>query len=599
MEHEDRQLTPKEQTAILKRLLGYALPHKKLLSVAFLFLMLGTAAELIGPLLIQTFIDDFLTPRNFPVDALTALATAYIVLHVSSVFFNYFQGYWFHKIALEIVRRMRIQVFSHVEHLGLSFFDRTATGGIISRLTNDTERVKELYVNVLSLLVQDLVFLVGIFIAMFYLNPQLAFFCLFLLPLVYALMYVYRKFSAKYYGTMSGKLSELNARLNESIQGMSIIQIFRQERRMRKEFSELNQEHHSAWMKGMKLDGLLLRPAVDFLSILALMLVLAFFGLLSFTSPVEIGVLYAFVNYLDRFFEPVNQIMSRLSIFQQAIVSAGRVFKLLDHEEPAPSKSLAGNPTIERGQVEFDGVTFSYDGETNVLTDISFSVSPGETLALVGHTGSGKSSIINLLMRFYEPDKGEIRIDGEPLGKFDDEELRTRLGLVLQDPFMFSGDVKSNIRMYNDKITDEEVYQAAQFVDANRFIKNLPGGYDHPVGERGGTFSSGERQLIAFARTMVMQPDILVLDEATANVDTETEEVIQRALEQMKEGRTTVAIAHRLSTIKNANRILVLHQGKIVEDGTHDNLLANGGLYYNMYLLQQGMNQQMISSSSS
>ncbi|PSL51309.1 ATP-binding cassette subfamily B protein [Salsuginibacillus halophilus] len=588
MEHTDEQLTTKQQTRILKRLLSYMKFHKVLLFWAMLFLALGTGAELIGPILIQTFIDDYLTPAQFPVEPLIALAVTYIILHVSAVFFNYFQQFWFDKAALRMIQRMRVEVFGNVAHMGLSFFDRTATGGIISRLTNDTERIKEFYVNVLSMLVQNFVFFIGIFAAMFYLNVQLALFCLALLPVVFILLHTYRKFSAKYYGRMSGKLSELNARLNESIQGMAIIQIFRQERRMRREFAELNDEHHRAWLKGMKLDGLLLRPAVDFLSIIALMLVIGYFGIISFNSPIEVGVLYAFVNYLERFFEPVNQMMARLSIFQQAIVAAGRVFKLIDHDEPAPPKRYEGNPQITRGRIEFKNVSFSYDQTTPVLKNISFTIDQGETLAFVGHTGSGKSSVINLLMRFYEPDEGEILLDGEPLAKYSKEELRKKLGLVLQDSHMFSGDVLENIQLYNQEITEAQAVQAAETVRADQFIQKLPGGYRHPVGERGGTFSTGERQLISFARTMALNPKVLVLDEATANIDTETEELIQAALETMKSGRTTIAIAHRLSTIKQADKIVVLHQGEIQEAGNHEELLQKEGLYYNMYVLQQG-----------
>jgi ATP-binding cassette, subfamily B, multidrug efflux pump len=593
MEHKDKVLTDKEQRQVLYRLLTYAKPHMKLLSIAFILLLLATAAELMGPILVKIFIDDYLTPREFPVNALIWLGVWYIVLHISSVFINYFQSFLFQKISLRIIQQLRVDVFSNVERLGLSFFDKTPAGALISRITNDTESIKELYVTVLATFVQNIMFLVGVFIAMFYLNATLALYCLVLIPILVGLMQLYRKWSSKFYADMSEKLSQLNAKMNESIQGMAIIQMFRQEKRLRNEFADVNDEHLEAGMKSMKLDGLLLRPMVDLVSIAALILVLSFFGVTSFVSPVEIGVIYAFVNYLDRFFEPVNQMMMRLSLFQQAIVSAGRVFKLMDHKEYAPEQNGNEALNVTEGDITFNHVTFSYDGKTDVLKDISFTVKKGETVALVGHTGSGKSSIINLLMRFYPLDRGEILIDGMPLYNYPNDELRKEIGLVLQDPFLYTGTIASNIRLNRDGITDEQVRESAVFVQANEFIEKLPGQYESPLAERGSTLSSGQRQLLSFARTMATNPKVLILDEATANVDTETEEAIQTALRRMQQGRTTIAIAHRLSTIKDADQILVLHQGEIVERGNHEELLERGGLYHKMYLLQKGTDSKV------
>nr|WP_156499248.1 ABC transporter transmembrane domain-containing protein [Fictibacillus phosphorivorans] len=577
-----------KQWSVFKRLMSYTKPHKKRLAIAFFLLLIATAAELTGPILVKTFIDDFVTPRNFEQQALVILASGYIGLIVISAVVNYIQFVLFQSVALDIIQTLRIQVFSKVHSLGLKFFDRTPVGSLVSRITNDTEAVKDLYVSVLSTFVQNIVFLFGIFGFMFYLNVKLALFCLGILPFIVLIMWLYRKYSSRSFYDMREKLSQLNAKLNESLQGMSIVQVFNQQKRLRKEFAKINQEHNDAQIRNIKYNGLLLRPAVDLVYMLALLMILSFFGIKSFQSPVEIGVIYAFINYLDRFFEPVNMMMMRLSIFQQAIVSAGRVFTVMDEEEFAPVKKGNETPSISRGKIEFKDVSFSYDGEQEVLKDISFTAEPGQTVALVGHTGSGKSSIINLLMRFYEVNKGKILIDDVPLSNYENKELRTKMGLVLQDPFLFVGDIMQNVRLYDHTITDEDVVSAARFVQAAHFIERLPEGYKTELGERGATFSSGQRQLISFARTMAFSPKILILDEATANIDTETEEEIQEALHKMRSGRTTIAIAHRLSTIQDAELILVLHKGEIVERGTHQELLRQRGLYHKMFLLQHG-----------
>lgn len=593
-EHEQAsKSSSKEQRKVLWRLLAYSLPHKKSLVIAFILLLFGTTFELLGPYLIKIFIDDYLVNKYFPYEPLLYLAIIYIVVHIAKVIVQYFQLFLFNKIALKIIQQLRIDVYSKVQKLGLRFFDKTPGGSIVSRVTNDTEAIKEMFTSVLSVFIQNIFFLIGIFIAMFLLNVKLALFCLVIIPVIYMIMKAYRKYSSVYYHDMREKLSQLNAKINESLQGMAIIQVFRQERRLRKEFSDINEGHYKAGVRNIKLDGLLLRPAIDFIHIASLILVLSFFGISSFNSPIEIGVIYAFVNYLDRFYEPINHMMMRLSMYQQAIVSASRVFDLLDDKETAPIALGDKEPVIKEGEIEFKNVSFSYDGKRDVLKNISFTARPGETVALVGHTGSGKSSIINLFMRFYDIDRGEILIDGISLKEYQDQELRKKIGLVLQDPFLFAGTIKKNIQLYNEDITDEEVKEAAQFVQADQFIEKLPNQYDQEVTERGTTFSSGQRQLIAFARTIATNPKILVLDEATANIDTETEGYIQEALSKMRKGRTTIAIAHRLSTIQDAEQILVLHQGEIVEHGNHQQLLEKQGLYYKMYLLQNQANEKI------
>jgi ATP-binding cassette, subfamily B, multidrug efflux pump len=581
-------LNAKEQRSVLFRLLAYAKPHLKMIFVAFGFLLLATIGDVLGPILVKIFIDDYLREGYMPFKPLLMLGSAYMGIQILNVLVSYFQLLKFQEIALKIIQQMRIDVFTKVQQLGLKFFDKTPAGSLVSRVTNDTEAIKDMFVSVIATFIQSGFLLAGIFVAMFILNVKLALFTMLILPMIVFIMSMYRKLSSKFYQDMRERLSQLNAKLSESLQGMAIIQMFRQEERLKNEFGAINEKHFEAGMKNIKADGLLLRPAVDLVYVFALIIVLSFFGINSFNSPIEIGVLYAFINYLDRFFEPVNNMMMRLSMYQQAIVAASRVFKLLDEEELAPAQTGTEAKRINDGKIEFKDVCFSYDGKRDVLKNISFTVNPGETLAFVGHTGSGKSSIINLLMRFYEFNRGEILIDDASIKTYPVNELRDKMGLVLQDPFLFFGTVGDNIRLHNSDLNEEDIKKAAEFVQADSFIEKLEDGYNHKVTERGSTFSSGQRQLIAFARTIAANPKILVLDEATANIDTETEEAIQSALAKMREGRTTIAIAHRLSTIQDADQIIVLHHGEILERGTHQELLAQQGLYHKMYLLQNG-----------
>ncbi|TWT09192.1 ABC transporter ATP-binding protein [Planomicrobium sp. CPCC 101079] len=585
---EQKVLTGKAQWLVFKRLMHYLVPHKKMVFLALGLLALTVLGDVLGPLLIKTFIDDYLTPGTFPTGPVAGLALGYLFIQVSNVIISYFQLLKFQEAALKIIQQLRIDVFTKVQNLGMRYFDKTPAGSMVSRVTNDTEAIKEMFVSVLIGFIQSAFLIVGVYTAMFFLNVRLALMTLVLLPLLFGIMFLYRKYSSVFYQDLRERLGQLNAKLSESIQGMGMIQAFGQEQRLQDEFNDINDKHWAAGRRNIKLDGLLLRPAIDIVYAIALIMLLSYFGVMSFSSTVEVGVIYAFVTYVDRFFEPIGQVMQRLSIFQQAIVAASRVFALLDEEDLAPRQENALG-TITSGKIEFRNVTFSYDGKNDVLKNISFTAEPGQTVALVGHTGSGKSSIINLLMRFYEFKNGDILIDGKSVKSYSAKELRSKMGLVLQDPFLFYGTIDSNIRLHNHSMTDSDVRAAAEFVQADRFIEDLPDTYGQAVTERGSTFSSGQRQLVAFARTMATDPKILVLDEATANIDTETEVAIQTSLEKMRRGRTTIAIAHRLSTIQDAELILVLHHGEIVERGTHQQLLSNRGLYHKMYLLQNGI----------
>ncbi|MGI2326648.1 ABC transporter ATP-binding protein [Planococcus sp. YIM B11945] len=581
-------MTGKVQWIVFKRLLLYLVPHKKMVILALGLLVLTVVGDVLGPIIIKTFIDDYVTPGTFPRGPVIGLALGYLFIQTSNVIVSYFQLLKFQEAALKIIQQLRIDVFTKVQNLGMRYFDRTPAGSMVSRVTNDTEAIKEMFVSVLIGFIQSAFLIIGVYIAMFFLNARLALITLVLLPLLLWIMYLYRKYSSVFYQDLRERLGQLNAKLSESIQGMGMVQAFGQENRLQDEFDQINEKHWQAGQRNIKLDGLLLRPAIDIVYAVALIMLLSYFGVTSFNNVVEVGVIYAFVTYVDRFFEPVGQVMQRLSIFQQAIVAASRVFSLLDEEDLAPNqKNVPGE--ITDGKIEFCNVTFSYDGKNDVLKNISFTAEPGQTVALVGHTGSGKSSIINLLMRFYEFTEGDILIDGQSVKNYSTQELRAKMGLVLQDPFLFYGTIESNIRLHNKAMAGGEVQAAAEFVQADRFIEALPDKYQQAVTERGSTFSSGQRQLVAFARTMATDPKILVLDEATANIDTETEVAIQSSLERMRRGRTTIAIAHRLSTIQDAEQILVLHHGEIVERGTHQQLLMKRGLYHKMYLLQNGI----------
>ena len=574
---------------VIRRLLRYLIPHRKDVTLAFSLLFLATMANVANPILIKIFLDDYLVPRNFPLQPLILLASGYVLLLIINAFLGYHQLLIFHKVALRVIQRLRIDVFGKVQKLNVQYFDTTPVGVVVSRITNDTEAIKELFVSVLATYVQNIVLIFTVLIAMFILDAKLALFSVIIVPLLLLLMNTYRKLSTKIYHRQRRMLAQINAKLNESIQGMNIIQVFRQESRLRQEFAAINQEHYQASLQSIKLNSLFLRPAIDLLYIITLIIVLSFFGYKSFNFPIQVGVVYVYVNYLKQFYEPVNHIMMGLSELQQSLVAAERVFELLDEKNEVQVKQGTDDPQIREGRTEFRNVTFAYDGVNPVLKDISFEAEPGQTVALVGHTGSGKSTITNLLMRFYPIEKGEILIDGVPLEKYAETELRRKIGLVLQEPFLFAGDIKHNISLHNPEITLKDVQEAADLVQARGFIEKLPGKFNAPLGERGATLSSGQRQLISFARAMAIQPKILILDEATASIDTQTEELIHIALKKMRQGRTTIAIAHRLSTIQDADLILVLHQGRIVERGTHQELLSLGGLYHKMYLLQQGV----------
>lgn len=589
MNNQNKQetLTRKEQWKLLKRLVWYVKDLKWLLIISIGFLLIATTTDLVRPTIIKDIIDNYILTGQTDMKMIIILAIYYLGISLVSSIFRYLYVYNFYAIGNRITQTIRYELFEKLQGMGMRYFDKTPAGSIVSRVTNDTDSIQEMLVSVISVVFSSTIMVISVLIAMFIFNRTLALISLLFVPIAVLVVLVYQKKSTRSYQRARSELSALNTKLAESIAGMGIIQIFNQQKRLISEFKVTNDNYYDARMANLKLDGLLLYPIIHLLTSLTIATILLYFGIQSFSATISAGLVLMFVDYVYMLYDPLFMIMDRLAIFQQAIVSSSRVFTIMDHQEVAPIQHNLEEAVVSEGKIEFKDVTFSYDGRNNVLKNISFTVNPGETVALVGHTGSGKSSIINVMMRFYEFYQGDVLIDGYSIKDFKIDQLRETMSLVLQDPFIYYGTIKDNIRLLNQDISDQEIIDALKFVQADTFIEELPNTYDHQVAERGASFSSGQKQLLAFARTLVTNPKILILDEATANIDTETEHLIQESLTRLKKGRTTIAIAHRLSTIKDAHQILVLNQGEIVERGNHDELIKLEGLYYQMYQLQQ------------
>ena len=575
---------------VMKRLLTYMWRYKWLTALALAFTFLTSLLLTAIPLAARWYIDHLVDPTEAGSPVLTAFQflILYYGLFIGRVLATYLSQLTFARVSNSIVRDIRLDIFQNLQRLGMSFYDQTAAGSIVSRVTNDTQAVADMFSTVFSSLVSSFLLFLVTLVTMFSLDWHLTIWILPFLPIIWFSIRLYRKLSNRLVKMTRQKLSDINVKLSESIEGMRIVQAFRQEKRLTDEFEQINGEHLDYANRSVDVNSLFLRPAMTLLQVLAYAVILTFFGLNWQSSGFTAGLIYAFIQYVNQLFQPLIDVTQNFATLQTSTISAGRVFEMMDRDDYEP-KQAGSLKEIERGDIRFDHVSFSYDGKRDVLKDISFEVKNGQTIAFVGHTGSGKSSIINLFMRFYEFDRGQILIDGQDIKDYSQEALRNSIGLVLQEPFLYHGTIASNIRMYHEELTDEEIRQAAAFVDVADFIESLPGGYDHPVTERGSTLSTGQRQLLAFARTIAAQPKILILDEATANIDQETEEMIQNSLKKMRQGRTTIAIAHRLSTIQDADCIYVLDKGKIIESGNHDQLIALGGTYKKMYDLQAGM----------
>ncbi|EGR87821.1 ABC transporter ATP-binding protein [Streptococcus dysgalactiae subsp. dysgalactiae] len=572
------------QWQVFKRLLSYLKPYKWLTLFALALLLLTTVIKSIIPLIASRFIDHYLTALNQP--AFLLLLGYYGMYLIQSVV-QYLGNLFFARVSYSIVRDIRRDAFAKMQVLGMAYFDKTPAGSIVSRITNDTEAISDMFSGILSSFISAIFIFSVTLYTMLLLDVTLTSLVVIFLPFIVILVNLYRKKSVQVIDKTRSLLSDINSKLAESIEGIRIIQAFGQEDRLKDEFEVINQEHVRYANKSVALDSIFLRPAMSLLKLLAYAVLMAYFGFKGLNGAITAGMMYAFIQYINRLFDPLIEVTQNFSTLQTSMVSAGRVFKLIDEESFEPQQ--ANQPIkVTEGNISFKNVSFSYDGKQKVLDNISFEVKKGETIAFVGATGSGKSSIINVFMRFYDFQSGHILLDGHDIRDYSQEELRQSIGLVLQDPFLYHGTIASNIRMYQS-LSDEEVKAAAAFVDADQFIQKLPDQYQSPVSERGASFSTGQRQLLAFARTVASKPKILILDEATANIDSETEAIVQRSLAKMRQGRTTIAIAHRLSTIQDANCIYVLDKGKIIEHGCHEELLNQKGTYYKMYQLQSGM----------
>lgn len=571
-----------------QRLIKYALLYKNTLLLGIFLLLIAVAADVSGPFIAKKIIDEHIADATtIEARPLIMLLGLFFGLAIIAAIFRYFQALLLQKGANRIVQTIRNDVYEHVQTLPIRYFDNLPAGKVVSRITNDTETIRNLFVTVLANFAASGMTIIGIYIALFILDWRMAMIALLLIPVLLVWIVLYRKIASKYNHIVRSKLSDMNARINEAIQGMTVIQAFGQEEKMLKEFENSNEEHFRYQNKLLILDSATSHNLVDTLQSLTLMAFIIYFGnqALGAESAISVGLLYAFVDYITRIFSPVMGIVNQLPHLEKAKVSAERVFELLDETgEPVDDTKL---PRYE-GNVRFDHVWFAYNEPEYVLKDITFEAKKGETVALVGHTGSGKSSIMNVLFRFYDPTKGQITIDGKPITASSRQAIRQHMGIVLQDPYLFTGTIASNISLNDPRITRDKIEAALTAVGGERVIQTLPNGLDEPVIEKGSTLSAGQRQLISFARALAFDPAILILDEATSNIDTETEQIIQHAMDVLKQGRTTFVIAHRLSTIKQADKILVLEAGEIVESGSHQALLALDGRYAEMYKLQAG-----------
>lgn len=568
------------------RLLKFTLPYLPIIVLAAICVLLVNAAQLLKPYILKVVIDDFLV-NKIPESrfySITFMGVFYMLAIAGGALLTFAQVNLMNYAGQQIISKLRKQVFTYIQYLPLSYLDKFSTGRLITRATNDVEALNEVFTDILINLFRDFFLLVGIVFVMFQMNVVMAAISFVAIPLIFLVTQTIKNRIKENFKTIKSLIGRINGFFAENISGMKLVQIFNREWEKQQEFKELNDKYFKSTMFQVHMNSLL-RPIIEILQTMTIA-ILIWYGMGKIIGgTLELGVLYAFTTYIKQFFEPINDLAENYNTIQSAAVSADRIFELLDQQDIL--EDLDSGLAIEhlRGEIEFRNVWFAYEGEQWILKDVSFKVEPGETAAFVGATGAGKTTIINLISRFYQIQKGEILLDGVNINSYKLSDLRKYVAVVLQDVFLFSGDIKKNITL-NDEIPEHEVHKALELSCAQQFIDELPEGIAEPVRERGSTFSAGQRQLLSFARAIAHDPTILVLDEATANIDTNTELLIQKSIENISTNRTTLIIAHRLSTIRNADKIILLRKGKIVEMGNHEQLMQKNGYYKELYQAQ-------------
>lgn len=589
---EDEVLGKAYDSKLMKRLLSFVKPYKKYVVIAILLNVLVAGLGPLRPYLTKIAIDDKIFNSDFNGLLLIALAL-FGALATQSVI-QYFLTYYTQLLGQKTILDLRKKLFRHTQKLSVSFFDRTPIGRLVTRVTNDVESLNELFSSGIVMVFSDVFIILWILGFMFFINWELALITLSVLPLLIYGTFLFRKKVRESYRDIRMYLARLNSYLQEHITGMGIVRLFNKEKEEAVKFAGINGDHRDENIKSVFYYAVFF-PGVELISSAAVALIIWYGGGDVIQNHLSLGVLFAFIQYTEMFFRPIRDLSEKYNIMQTAMASSERIFGLLDDESFIKNPENPKPLDEVKGKIEFEHVHFAYNDDNYILKDISFSINPGETIAIVGATGAGKTSIINILTRFYDINKGKIKIDGVDITQVDKRELRRKISIVLQDVFLFFGTIKSNIGMNDPAISDEKIIEAAKHVGAHRFIELLPNKYDEPVKERGATLSVGQKQLISFARALAHDPSILILDEATSSVDTETEKMIQTAIETLLEGRTAIVIAHRLSTIRNADKIIVMHKGEIKEMGNHDELLENKGLYYKLYQLQYKDQELLLS----
>ncbi len=580
---EEEVLGKAYDSKLMKRLLGYIKPYRKYVIFAILMNIVVASLIPLRPYLTKVAVDNYITKSDYHGLLIISLILLLVLLFQAVI--QYFLTYFTQFLGQKTLYDLRTQLFKHTQKLALRFFDRTPIGRIVTRTTNDVEALSELFSSGIVMIFSDIFNIVWILVFMFYMDVQLSLVTLSVFPVLIYGTFLFRKKARESYRDVRLHLARLNSYMQEHVTGINVVQIFRKERDELKRFLTINSDYRGANIKSVFYYALFY-PGVEILSSIAIGLIIWYGGGEIIRSTLTIGTIFAFLQFTEMFFRPIRDLSEKYNIMQTAMASSERIFKLLDNQTFIKNPENPVKIEKVRGGIEFRNVCFAYNGDEYVLKNISFNINPGETIAIVGHTGAGKTSIINILSRFYDIQEGSILLDGTDIKTIDKRELRKYISIVLQDVFLFSGTIRSNISMNNEDIPLERVVRAAKLVGADKFIDLLPKKFDEEVKERGSTLSVGQKQLISFARALAYDPKILVLDEATSSVDTETEIMIQRAIEKLLVGRTAIVIAHRLSTIQSADKIIVMHKGEIRETGNHQELLAKRGIYYKLYQLQ-------------